>query len=86
LGSRSYGEIIREEIESAVESGNSVIIDFEGIEGITQSFGDEIVGIFVRNHGVDYIKENISIINANDEIRSVLNFVVKYSKKYYSAA
>ena len=34
-------------------------------------------------YGTEFIKENIRVHNANNEIKSVLNYVVKYSQKYF---
>lgn len=82
-GSRFTGEEIRNIMKEAFDSGESVILDFQGIECITQSFGDEIVGIFTRIHGVDFVKNNIKLENANEKVRSILNWVVKYSKKIH---
>lgn len=83
-GSRFTGEEIRNIMKESFDNGESVILDFQGIEGITQSFGDEIVGIFTRIHGVDFVKNNIKLENANEKVRSILNWVVKYSKKIHN--
>ncbi len=81
IGTRPSGEIIRKKIDEIIASGKKAIIDFDEIEGITQSFGDEIIGIYVRFFGVDYIKKNIQAINYNDEIKTILNWVVNYSNE-----
>jgi len=86
IGSRNAGEVIREKMDNIITNKQVVILDFDGILSITQSFADEIVGIYVRAFGVKYIKENIEVINANDDIKVLLNFVVKYSKKHHKAA
>ena len=86
LGSRNAGEIIREKMDEIIAKKKLIILDFNGILSISQSFGDEIIGIYVRAFGVEHIKNNIEILNANDEIREILNFVVKYSKKHFKAA
>lgn len=86
IGSRNAGEIIREKMDKIISEKKTVVIDFDGILSITQSFADEIVGIYVRAFGVKYIKENIEVVNASDDIRETLNFVVKYSKKHHKAA
>lgn len=83
-GSRKNGEKIREAIVEKVKKDNGVTLDFIHIKMITQSFGDEVLGILTRTHGVEYIKNNIRLHNDNDEIKDILNYVVKYSKKYYS--
>lgn len=80
-GSRGSGEIIREKMKPILDDCESITLDFMGIEGITQSFADEIVGIFVRAFGIDYIKDFLRLNNANDSIKQTLNFVISYSKK-----
>jgi hypothetical protein len=82
-GSRKNGEKIREEIISKLKKENGIMLDFTDISIITQSFADEIIGILTRINGVTFIKENIKINNANTQIKSMLNYVVKYSKKHF---
>lgn len=84
IGSRFAGEEIRNLMKKLFDNGESVILDFEGIEGITQSFGDELVGIFTRIYGVDFVKNNIKLENANEKVKSILNWVVKYSNKIHN--
>jgi len=67
--------------DSIIENDTLIILDFNGIELITQGFGDEIVGVFTRLYGVDFIKRHFKVINANEFIRGTLNWVISYSKK-----
>jgi len=79
---RETGFKIREIINQILLKYNQkVVLDFDGIEIITQGFGDEIVGVFVRKNGLDFVKNKIKVINANNFIRGTLNWVVSYSKK-----
>jgi len=78
---RETGFKIREIINQILKYNQKVVLDFEGIEIITQGFGDEIVGVFVRKNGLDFVKNKIKVINANNFIRGTLNWVVSYSKK-----
>ena len=82
LGTRLSGEKVRKEMENAFKDNKAVILDFQGIDGITQGFADEIVGIFVRHYGKDFVKENIKAENYNEEIKNILNWVVSYSNKW----
>jgi len=83
LGSRWAGERVRELIERAVlKDKQKAVLDFKGITGITQSFGDEIVGIFARAFGIDFVKNNIEAINMTEQVRRILNLSVKLSIKY----
>ena len=83
LGTRPSGEKIREMMEEIFKEGNTVTLDFAGIEGITQGFGDEIIGIFTRYYGRDFIKQNVKAVNYNGEIKEVLNWVVDYSNRWH---
>ncbi len=82
-GSRQNGAKVRNEILKKLKEDNGITLDFIDIHLITQSFGDEVLGILTRMHGIEFIKENIRIHNENDEIKSVLNYVVKYSQKFF---
>ncbi len=81
LGSRGSAEIIREKIKPWLDANEEVTLDFVGIDTITQSFADEIFGIFVRAFGIDYIKGTLKIVNHSESIRNTINFVISYSKK-----
>jgi hypothetical protein len=82
LGTRAAGEKIREVMEKVFNDNNTVVLDFDGIENITQGFGDEILGIFTRTHGKKFIKQNIKAVNYGESIKTVLNWVVSYSEEY----
>lgn len=83
LGSRHNGERIRNRMDRLFSKRNIVVLDFDNVRTITQAFGDEVIGIFVRAKGLDFVKENIRVVNADAEIRTVLNLVVKYSKRIH---
>ena len=80
-GTRVVGEKIRLEIEKSLPLGGGVTLDFVLLDMITQSFADEIIGIFVRVNGAKFVGENIRLVNANKEIIDTINFVIKYSSR-----
>jgi hypothetical protein len=80
-GTRDSGASIREAIKKNIDDENSVVLDFFGINGISHSFADEIVGIIVRAYGVNFIKDKLLLNNANEDITNMLNFVIRESKK-----
>lgn len=83
LGLRVEGEVIREKMEEIImRNGKVAVLDFEGVRGITHSFGDELVGIFARAFGKEWIKRNVRVINANENVRSILNLSVKLALKH----
>jgi hypothetical protein len=81
IGSRSAGEIIRNKMKNELDKGDKVTLDFVGVEQVTQSFIDEIFGIFVRAFGVDYIRGKVFLVNETQGIKDTINFVIKYSKE-----
>jgi hypothetical protein len=82
LGLRVEGEVVRERMEKAImEEGKKVVLDFEGVRGIAHTFADEIVGIFTRAFGKEWVKENIRVVNANENVKSMLNLAVKLAFK-----
>lgn len=80
IGSRGAGEIIREIMKKQLDEGNSVTLDFVGVEQVTQSFIDEFFGIFIRAFGIEYIKGKVRLVNETQGIKDTINFVIKYSK------
>ena len=82
LGLRVEGEVVRERVEKAImEEGKKVVLDFEGVRGIAHTFADEIVGIFTRAFGKEWVKENIRVVNANENVKSMLNLAVRLALK-----
>ena len=81
LGSRFNGASLREQIKPLLDNNQKVILDFINIEEATQSFLDEIFGIFVRAFGTEYIKNKLFIENIKPSIKQTINFIISYSKK-----
>lgn len=80
-GARASGESTREKIKSEIDLGRCVTLDFAGIDGISHSFADEIVGIIVRAFGIEFIKKgDLRLQNANDDIKVMMNFVIRESR------
>lgn len=81
VGSRGAGEKIRKLMKKELDKGNTVTLDFCGIEQVTQSFIDEFFGIFIRAFGMQYIRKKVLLVNETQGIRDTINFVIKYSKE-----
>jgi hypothetical protein len=78
LGLRVAGEEVRKRMEDIImKEGKVAVLDFEGIRGITHTFADEVVGIFASAFGKEWVKRNVRVINANENVRSILNLAVK---------
>lgn len=81
-GARASGEGIRERIRFIIDEGGYVTLDFTGVDGISHSFADEILGVIVRAFGIEFIQRgNLRLNNANEDIKAILNFVIRESRK-----
>lgn len=83
LSSRENGLLLRNLALLEIRSMNKVVIDFSGFDAITQSFTDELIGVIVRESGIDFVKNHIEISNAGRDIRAMLNLVVSYSSNKF---
>ncbi len=81
LSTRENGLRLREKVNEVLREGEDVILDFEGIELVTQSFIDEVIGVIVREKGLEFLKRRIKIKNANSFVKETVKFVIAYSVK-----
>lgn len=70
LGTRILGEIVSEEVNFL--NREEVILDFKGVDMVTSSFADEVIGKNAKLMGFDDFKEKVKIENATDNIKAVI--------------
>lgn len=70
ISGKATGSFFRNEVE-IVLAKNPVIIDFEGIEVITQSFSDEFLGPIFAHEGQDILK-TLKFKNCSEEVQAVI--------------
>lgn len=66
LTGREFGSDVMKKLKSILRS--PVILDFEGVESMGSSFGDEVVPPIAHSQN-----NLVSVINANNEVKSTLN-------------
>jgi len=81
ISTREKGLSLRKNLEQLLRTEKIVVLDFDGINLITQSFADEVIGVLIRKKGLSFVKSHIKIKNASDFVKSVFQFVISYSKK-----
>lgn len=64
----------------ALRDGRSVIFDFQGVTGATQSFVHALVSDPIRKFG-DGAYDNLYYENANDDIRKIVSIVYRYMQE-----
>ena len=78
LGLRQTGKKYREKIEQAVYSGDTVIIDFEGVESVSSSFADEFIAKLYISFGKDKFIHNIKFENVQDyKIKDIISLAIR---------
>jgi len=60
-----------------LKNGEEVILDFEKIEGVTQSFIHALISELMREFGGEAL-EKISFKNCNENVQKIISIVVEY--------
>ncbi len=60
-----------------LEKGEDIILDFNGIVGVTQSFIHALISELFRKFGADVL-DRVSFKNCNDKVKSVIATVSDY--------
>ena len=74
LGTRGIGERVRERIVSLLQSLDArIILDFEGVQVMTQSFGDELFRKLVAQVSQEEVAR-LGIANVSEDVRAVIRY------------
>ena len=65
LASRQAAAELRSKIESQVDAGKNVAINFRNVFSVSESFADELFGVLVLRQGLSWLSENVAIIDAD---------------------
>lgn len=76
LGSRSLGAKIRSACETILERGSILVLDWGGIEVVSQSFADELVGKLVLMLGEEEFRRRIRFAGVSESVRPVLRYAI----------
>lgn len=66
-----------EKITLFLNSGEDVILDFQGVDSITQSFGHALLSEVIRNFGIDVL-DRISFANCSQPVSKIIEIIVDY--------
>jgi len=72
LGTRNLGKKIRLSILEKVEINEKVLLDFNEVNVVTNSFADECFGKLRLALPLDVFKSKITFVNTNDFIQRVI--------------
>ncbi len=72
LSTRIDGAHSRREIEAAIERGEKVELDFDGVEVVSNSFADECFAKLMFEFDLPRVKAHTTFINASPFIKAVI--------------
>lgn len=64
----------------ALEQGSEVVLDFEGVSGVTQSFVHALISDLFRKYG-DKTLDLIRFKNCNETVRQIITIVTEYMQE-----
>ncbi|EYF03400.1 STAS-like domain-containing protein [Chondromyces apiculatus] len=83
LSSRTTGATLRRRIESAVALGQTVTVDWTGVDTVADSFADEAFAVLVEAHGPDWFKRGVHMHALDGVLRdTVLGTVLERRRRH----
>ena len=64
-------------IEPALKKGQSIVIDFNGVDAATQSFIHALISQVIRDHTIEVLGQ-IAFKDANETVQQIIEIVVDY--------
>lgn len=77
------GEPIYERIINAFHNGDSVILDFDGVEMMTTAFLNVVIGNLYKDYTSDQLKGSLSFINLPNAVAVRIKKVTDNAKLFY---
>lgn len=68
------------EIIPALEAQEEVVLDFDGIAAVTQSFIHALVSELFRKYGSDVL-DHVAFKSCNETVRKIITIVVEYMQE-----
>ncbi len=73
-------KIREEKILPTLAKGEKITLDFNKVDGATQSFVHALISEAIRRYG-EIAYENIQYKNANDDVQEVIRIVYRYMQE-----
>lgn len=70
----------KEDISPALSRGESVTLDFTGVDAATQSFVHALISEVLRENGIDVL-DRLEFKSCNTKVRKIIEIVVDYMQE-----
>ncbi len=77
LGTRLLGEEAREKLMPFLQGDEKVVLDFEGVDVVSNSFADECLAKLLLNMSLDELKQKTTFRGLNDFARKNIALAFK---------
>ncbi len=78
------GQKLFDKINSALKSGNIVVLDFVNIEILISAFLHTAIGqLYKEDYDVEFLRSNLKTANMRAEDKEILKSVLVRAKEYY---
>ena len=67
-------------IMPALEKNEDIIVNFDGVEGATQSFVHALISDVIRKHGVQVL-DKVSFKDCNETLKTIIGIVIDYMQE-----
>lgn len=67
----------------ALEKGSNIILDFDQVEGATQSFIHALISDLIRKYGNEVL-DQMQFKSCNETIKGIITIVVDYMQESYN--
>lgn len=77
LGTRQLGESVRNKLLSLIKNNQKVVLDFSGVNVVSNSFADECIGKLLLVMSFDELKKRTTFSNVNDFAKKNIAIAIK---------
>lgn len=78
------GDKIYHLVESSLDKGQSVTLNFEGVEMIISAFLNAAVGKLLQKYSYNFLKEHLWFTNLRESDRDLLERVIENAQSYFA--
>jgi hypothetical protein len=77
LASRHSAATLRQSLEPKLQAGK-VVLDFSGVEAVSESYADELLGVLVATYGLPWVFERLQLKGARPTVARSLTAAIRY--------
>ena len=81
--SMQSGQLLYKQISKPLISGETVEIDFQGVEFFASPFFNASIGFLIQDIKISDLQKNLKITNLSEIGRQLLNLVISNAIKFY---